>query len=108
MRDKRTPKEASLQAMWIKRTKQCTGSVFRISFHTDWLIDNGFLNRPIIERAQILVHRWGPRARTQLDFSFVCDAGYYYPVAGVSFDYADHRALLLFIPLSSDHKTFDN
>ena len=37
---------------------------FRISFHTDWLIDNGFLNRAIIARAQILVHRWGPRART--------------------------------------------
>ena len=26
----------------------------------DSLIDNGFFNKPIIARTQILVHRWGP------------------------------------------------
>ena len=38
-------------------------SPVRISFHTDWQIDNGFFNRPIMAHTQILVHRWGPRTR---------------------------------------------
>ena len=32
-----------------------------ISLQPDWQIDNGFFNRPIIGRTQILVHRWGPK-----------------------------------------------
>ena len=42
-------------------TQQTTGIVFRISFQSDWQIDNGFFNRPIMTHTQILVHRWGPR-----------------------------------------------
>ena len=34
------------------------GTTFRISFQPDWQIDNGFFNRPIMERTQFLVHRW--------------------------------------------------
>ena len=41
------------------QTQQITRSAFRISFHPDWQIDNGFFNRPIMARTQILVHRWG-------------------------------------------------
>ena len=38
-----------------RRTQRITGSAFRISFHPDWQIYNGFLNRPIIAPTQILV-----------------------------------------------------
>ena len=33
------------------------------SLQSDWKIDNGFFNRSIMARTQILVHRWGPRTR---------------------------------------------
>ena len=45
------------------RTQQSTGCPFRISFQSDWPIDNGFFNGPIMMRIQILVHRWGPRTK---------------------------------------------
>ena len=32
---------------------------FRISFHPDWQIDNGFFNRPIMARTQIPIHWCG-------------------------------------------------
>ena len=55
------------------------------SFHSSWgQIDNGFFNRPTMVPTQILVHRWGPKAKisalfrrpTEPEFSFVCGAGY--------------------------------
>jgi len=46
-----------------RRTQRITRSAFRISFQSDWLIDNGIFNRPIMARTEILVHRWGPRSR---------------------------------------------
>ena len=36
---------------------------FIISFHSDWQINNGFFNRPIMGHTQILVQRWWPRTR---------------------------------------------
>ena len=33
-------------------------NVFRYSLQPDWQTDNGILNRPIIARMQVLVHRW--------------------------------------------------
>ena len=38
-----------------------SASVFRISFHLDWQINNGFYNRPIMMCTEILVHSLGPR-----------------------------------------------
>ena len=38
------------------------------SAYSDWQIDNGFVNRPIMARTQILVHRWGPRTKTSALF----------------------------------------
>ena len=49
-----------------RRTQRITGSAFRISFHPDWQIDNGFFNRPIMTRTKILVLTGGvpePRFR---------------------------------------------
>ena len=56
---------------------------FRISFHPDWQIDNGYFNWPIMARTRILVHMQGRRTRisallrrrTWPEFSFVCGAG---------------------------------
>ena len=45
------------------RNQWITWNVFWISLYPDWQIDNGFLNRPIMARTHILVHRWGPRTR---------------------------------------------
>ena len=62
---------------WVPQ--RIPGSVFRISFHPDWQIDNGIFNRPIIARTQILVHRWswnkGFGAVSQTD----CGTGYKSP-----------------------------
>lgn len=44
-------------------TQRITGKAFRIFFHTDYPIDNGFFNRPVLIRTQILVHRWEPSTR---------------------------------------------
>ena len=35
--------------------QRITGSLFLVSFHLDWQIDNDIFNRPIMERTQILV-----------------------------------------------------
>ena len=40
-----------------------TGSAFRIFFHLDWQIDDGFLNRPMMVRTQICDS--GTRVRAQ-------------------------------------------
>ena len=47
----------------LHRIQRITGSVFRISFHPDWQIDNGIFNRPIMACSQIRVHRQGPKTR---------------------------------------------
>ena len=54
---------AEILGLGPQRIKRLTGSAFRISFHPEWQIDNGFFNRPIMARTQILVHRWGHRTR---------------------------------------------
>ena len=35
----------------------------RIFFHSDGQINDGFFNKPIVARTQILVHSWGPRTK---------------------------------------------
>ena len=66
------------------RLNEITGNAFRISLHPVWQIDNSFfLNKSVMVRNQILVHRWRPRARilalfrrrTWPEFSFVCGTG---------------------------------
>ena len=56
---------APISLFWAPphRTQRITRKAFRISFQPDWQTDNGFLYRPIMARAQILVHRWVPRTR---------------------------------------------
>ena len=45
--------------------QRITGNAFWNSLHSDWQIDTGYFNMPIImARTQILIHRWGPRTRT--------------------------------------------
>ena len=44
---------------------------FRISLYPDWQIDNGFVKRPIMLHAQILVHSWKSRTRISV-VSFCC------------------------------------
>ena len=74
---------AALTSLFWAHNGRITGSAFRISFQSDWQIYIGFFNRPIMARAQILVHRRGPRTsilalfcrRTLPEFSFVCGAG---------------------------------
>ena len=34
-----------------------------MSLQSDWQIDNGLFNRPVMVCTQILIHRWGPRKR---------------------------------------------
>ena len=41
-----------------QRIQLFTGNALRISFHSDWQINNGFFNRPITARTQILVLSW--------------------------------------------------
>ena len=48
--------------------KDFTGNAFRVSLQHNWRIYNGFLNRPIAARTQILVHSYGPRTRFSLPF----------------------------------------
>ena len=43
-----------------RRTQLITGSAFRIFFRPNWQINNGFFNRPIMARTQILVNSWDP------------------------------------------------
>ena len=50
-------------------TQRITGKAFRIFFHTDCPIDNGFFNRPVLIRTQILVHRWEPSTRISALFT---------------------------------------
>ena len=45
------------------RTQRIIENAFRVSFQPDWQINNGFFNRPIMARIQILVHRWRPKTR---------------------------------------------
>ena len=52
-----------------QRTQRITGKAFRIFFHTDCPIDNGFFNRPVLIRTQILVHRWEPSTRISALFT---------------------------------------
>ena len=53
-------------SLFLDRMDQrITGNAFWNSLHSDWQIDTGYFNMPIImARTQILVHRWGPRTRT--------------------------------------------
>jgi len=54
-----------------QRIHQFTGNALRISFHSDWQINNGFFNRPITARTQILVHSWAQSK----DFGAVSETG---------------------------------
>ena len=77
--------EAALISLFLapEGLNKLTEMDFKISFHSDWQINNSFFNRPIMERNQILVHRWGPRTRIwycfadelNQGFGFICDAG---------------------------------
>ena len=58
----------------LQRTQRITGSAFRISFHLDCQIDDGFLNRPIYSNPG--VHMWGAQnedfgANSQTDLTRV-------------------------------------
>ena len=54
---------AGVLVLGFERTRPITESAFRISFQSDWQIDNDFFNRPIMARTQIPVHKWRPRTR---------------------------------------------
>ena len=42
-------------------TQQITRNAFWIFLQSDWQINNGFFNMPVMVHTQILVHRWRPR-----------------------------------------------
>ena len=48
-----------------------TGNALRICFQSDWQINNGFFNRPITARTQILVLSWAQNK----DFGAVSQTG---------------------------------
>ena len=54
-----------------QRIQRFTGNALRISFHSDWQINNGFFNRPITARTQILVLSWAQNK----DFGAVSQTG---------------------------------
>ena len=54
-----------------QRIQRFTENALRISFHSDWQIDNGFFNRPITARTQIQVHSWAQNK----DFGAVSQTG---------------------------------
>ena len=54
-----------------QRIQQFTGNALRISFDSDWQINNGFFNRPITARTQILVLSWAQNK----DFGAVSQTG---------------------------------
>ena len=54
-----------------QRIQRFTGNALRISFHSNWQINNGFFNRPITARTQILVLSWAQNK----DFGAVSQTG---------------------------------
>ena len=54
-----------------QRIQRFTGNALRISFRSDWQINNGFFNRPITARTQILVLSWAQNK----DFGAVSQTG---------------------------------
>ena len=54
-----------------QRIQRFTGNALRISFQSDWQINNGFFNRPITARTQILVLSWAQNK----DFGAVSQTG---------------------------------
>ena len=54
-----------------QRIQRFTGNALRIPFHSDWQSNNGFFNRPITVRTQILVHSWAQNK----DFGAVSQTG---------------------------------
>ena len=56
--------EAALKSLyWVQRIQGITGNAFRISLQCDWQFDNGYFDKPIKARTQILVHILGPRTK---------------------------------------------
>ena len=53
----RLQSSADILVLGPQQTQRITGNALRISFHPDWQINNGFFNRPIRARTQILVQR---------------------------------------------------
>ena len=59
----------NILVLGTQRTQQITGRTLRISFHPDWQIDNGFFNRPVMTRTQILKHTDDPEQGFQRCFA---------------------------------------
>ena len=67
-----------------QRIQRFTGNALRISFHSDWQINNGFFNRRITARTQILVHSWAQ----DKDFGAVLQTGLRKKENGVRYKYS--------------------
>ena len=67
-----------------QQIQRFTGNALRISFHSDWQINNGFFNRRITARTQILVHSWAQ----DKDFGAVLQTGLRKKENGVRYKYS--------------------
>ena len=65
-----------LASHWIQRI---IGSACQIAFHPDWQIDNGFFQRPVMARTQILVEAQGLRHSADI------------PCSGIPLDSTNYR-----------------
>ena len=61
----------------------------------DWLINNGFFERPIMMCTLILVHRWGPRTRISPLFTDVTNWGLIVSARQATFNPAGYLGIRL-------------